>query len=46
MFDLVCGADRIRKAFQTGAAPARLWEIWNQGRAAFLQTRKPYLLYR
>jgi uncharacterized protein YbbC (DUF1343 family) len=46
MFDLVCGADLIRKAFQAGAAPARLWDIWNQGRAAFLQTRKPYLLYR
>ncbi len=46
MFDLVCGTDRVRKAFQAGASPARLWEIWNQGRAAFLQTRKPYLLYR
>lgn len=45
MFDLVCGTDRIRRAFQSGASAARLWELWNEGRATFLPARKPYLLY-
>lgn len=45
MFDLVCGTNRIRKAFVAGASAARLWEMWNEGRAAFLTARKPYLLY-
>ena len=45
MFDLVCGTDRIRRAFQAGASGARLWELWNQGRDGFVAARRPYLLY-
>ncbi len=45
MFDLVCGTNRIRKAFQAGASGPRLWEIWNEGRTGFLAARRPYLLY-
>lgn len=45
MFDLACGTDRIRKAFQAGASSDRLWEIWNTGRDRFRAERKPYLLY-
>lgn len=45
MFDLCCGTDRIRKAFQAGASASRLWELWNAERDAFVAARKPYLLY-
>ena len=45
MFDLVCGTDRIRKAFQAGAGSAQLWSLWNAGRDGFRAARKPYLLY-
>lgn len=45
MFDLVCGTDKIRRAFLAGANAGRLWETWNAGRDAFLAARRPYLLY-
>jgi uncharacterized protein YbbC (DUF1343 family) len=46
MFDLVCGTDRVRKAFAAGAGAGDLWAQWNAGRDAFLRRRQPYLLYR
>ena len=45
MFDLSCGTDRVRKAFQAGASASQLWQIFNEGVPAFAQARKPYLLY-
>ena len=45
MFDLVCGTDKVRRAFAAGANGARLWELWNAGRDAFVAARRPYLLY-
>jgi uncharacterized protein YbbC (DUF1343 family) len=46
MFDLVCGTDRVRKAFTAGAGADDLWAQWNADRDAFLRRRQPYLLYR
>ena len=45
MFDLACGTDKVRKAFQAGADARILWAIFNEGRDAFMERRKPYLLY-
>jgi uncharacterized protein YbbC (DUF1343 family) len=45
MFDLVCGSDKIRRAFLAGASAARLWELWNEGRSTFVAARRPYQLY-
>jgi uncharacterized protein YbbC (DUF1343 family) len=45
MFDLSCGTDRVRKAFQAGASASQMWQIFNEGASAFAQARKPYLLY-
>jgi uncharacterized protein YbbC (DUF1343 family) len=45
MFDLVCGSDKIRRAFQAGASAAQLWELWNEGRSAFVAARRPYQMY-
>jgi uncharacterized protein YbbC (DUF1343 family) len=45
MFDLVCGSDKIRRAFQVGASAAQLWELWNEGRSAFVAARRPYQIY-
>ena len=45
LFDLGCGTDRIRKAFVRGANAAEMWQIFNEGRDAFVAARKPYLLY-
>jgi uncharacterized protein YbbC (DUF1343 family) len=46
MFDLDCGTDRIRKAFLAGAGAPRLWEIFEEGRAAFETRRQKYLIYK
>jgi uncharacterized protein YbbC (DUF1343 family) len=45
MFDLSCGTDRVRKAFQAGASASQMWQVFNEGASAFAQARKPYLLY-
>jgi uncharacterized protein YbbC (DUF1343 family) len=45
MFDLGCGTDKVRKAFQSGANARDMWAIFNEGRDAFIERRKPYLLY-
>ena len=45
LFDLDCGTDRVRKAFQAGASAVDLNALFQEGAAAFAQARKPYLLY-
>jgi uncharacterized protein YbbC (DUF1343 family) len=45
LFDLDCGTDRVRRAFQSGASAADLWAIFNDGAADFARARGPYLLY-
>jgi uncharacterized protein YbbC (DUF1343 family) len=45
LFDLDCGTDRVRKAFQAGASAKEMWTIFNEGRDAFLASRRSYLLY-
>ncbi|MBC8102036.1 MAG: DUF1343 domain-containing protein [Cytophagales bacterium] len=45
MFDLSCGTDQIRRAFQAGAKAPQLWQLFSEGTSAFEQARKPYLLY-
>ena len=45
LFDLGCGTDTVRKAFQAGANAATLAALFDAGRPAFLLRRKPYLLY-
>jgi uncharacterized protein YbbC (DUF1343 family) len=45
MFDLSCGTDQVRKAFQAGAKSDTLWDVFNEGRDKFQVERKRYLLY-
>ena len=45
LFDLGCGTDKVRRAFLAGAHSGDLWEIFSEGRDAFVAARKPYLLY-
>lgn len=45
LFDLGCGTNAPRKAFQSGATASQIWNEWNQNRDAFLTDRKPFLLY-
>ena len=45
LFDLGCGTDRVRKAFEAGANAAALWAIYDEGRPAFETRRRPYLIY-
>ena len=44
-FDLVCGADEVRKMFQAGRPAAEIWKFWNSGSEKFRRQRKPYLFY-
>ena len=46
LFDLGCGTDRVRKAFESGANAARLWELFDEGRPAYEARRKAYLIYQ
>jgi uncharacterized protein YbbC (DUF1343 family) len=45
MFDMVCGTDRVRRLFLSGADATRLWEEWNREAASFRSLRRPYLQY-
>ncbi len=43
--DVVCGTDKIRKQFESGASLHQIESGWNDGLAAFASARKPYLIY-
>ena len=45
LFDLGCGSDAPRKGFTGGASAQAVWDKSSAGCAAFLQERKPFLLY-
>jgi uncharacterized protein YbbC (DUF1343 family) len=43
--DRLTGSDKVRLAIEGGRLPSLLDE-WDRGAAAFVESRKPYLLYR
>ena len=43
--DRLTGSDKVRKAIEGGTLPALL-EEWDREAATFVETRRPYLLYR
>ncbi|MEC7921765.1 MAG: DUF1343 domain-containing protein, partial [Planctomycetota bacterium] len=45
-FDRLAGTDTLRKALEEGKSPTLIVAGWKKGLAAFLERRKPYLLYR
>jgi uncharacterized protein YbbC (DUF1343 family) len=45
MFDLSCGTDKVRKAFNRGSSSAEIWAAWNADAERFRAKRRPYLLY-
>lgn len=44
--DLLLGGEGIRTALDAGREPAEIAAGWQEGEAAFLRLRAPYLLYR
>ncbi len=46
MFDLECGTDQVRKAFEAGKSASEIWAAWNSGSRRFRDQRQPYLLYK
>jgi len=46
MFDLDCGTDKVRKAFESGRSAADIWAMWNRDSAKFRSERQPFLLYK
>ncbi|MHC4442176.1 MAG: exo-beta-N-acetylmuramidase NamZ family protein [Planctomycetota bacterium] len=46
MFDKVCGTDKIRAMFQSGKPVQEIINYWNDGKKAFMEKRKKYLLYK
>jgi uncharacterized protein YbbC (DUF1343 family) len=45
MFDLACGTDALRRAYQSGATADDLWATFNDGADDFKIARQPYLIY-
>lgn len=45
LFDLSCGTDSLRRAYQSGADADALWKLFNDGADAFKLARQPYLIY-
>lgn len=46
MFDKVCGTDRIRELFESGAPLNDVLAAWRDGVEEFRTQRRPYLLYK
>jgi uncharacterized protein YbbC (DUF1343 family) len=44
-FDRVLGTSKVRRALLAGASVAQIAADWEAGLAAFMVSRKPYLLY-
>lgn len=45
MFDLSCGTDRVRRAYNSGASASALWAVFNENRDTFMTARQKYLIY-
>jgi len=44
-FDVICGTDEVRKAFEAGTSMKEIEESWGEPLAEFKRVREQYLLY-